>query len=312
MAGNENTSFRPAVKHVISKELTLYFEKVQSALLDDGPDAEVQRLREAALESVGSDPGIHQLVPYFVNFISHEVTQNLDDVFVLRQMMELSDALLRNGNLFLNPYASPLCAPVLTCLMGRKLGSDTAPDAVKQQYQLRDLAASLIGKISDKFHTSNRMLRPKIVRSCLRSMLDLNGPPAVWYGAIKGLTAAGGPTSNEPVRQIILPNLKDFENGMLAPLREKGEQGRIDYEAIVGAIIRGIRALAEKDNIGWASAHSGGGAAADMMNGDTRISDRQVSELKAFVGEIIAERLANLRDQKLVSTVLEARQFMQQ
>ncbi|KAH7033659.1 uncharacterized protein B0I36DRAFT_373789 [Microdochium trichocladiopsis] len=312
MAGNENTSFRPAVKHVISKELTLYFEKVQSALLDDGPDAEVQRLREAALESVGSDPGIHQLVPYFVNFISHEVTQNLDDVFVLRQMMELSDALLRNDNLFLNPYASPLCAPVLTCLMGRKLGSDTGPDAVKQQYQLRDLAASLIGKISDKFHTSNRMLRPKIVRSCLRSMLDLNGPPAVWYGAIKGLTAAGGPTNNEPVRQIILPNLKDFENGMLAPLREKGEAGRIDYEAIVGAIIRGIRALAEKDNIGWASAHSGGGNMEDMVNGDTRISDRQVNELKAFVGEIVAERLANLRDQKLVSTVLEARQFMQQ
>src|SRR3954447_15458127 len=86
LAGNDNVSFRPSVKHVISKELILYFDKIQAAILDDDPDDEKPRLRAAALDSVRADPGLHQLLPYFVNFITNQVTHHLDDLFVLRQM----------------------------------------------------------------------------------------------------------------------------------------------------------------------------------------------------------------------------------
>lgn len=285
---------KPAVKHIISKELTLYFEKIQAALLDDTPDPEVQRLREAALESVSGDPGIHQLVPYFVSFISHEVTHHIDDVFVLRQMMELTGALITNSQLFLDPYASSLSVPVLTCLMGRKLGPGDGTDAIQDQYRLRELAASLIGQVAKKYSSSNKLLRPKLTRSCLKHFLDPMAPPCVWYGAISGVLAAGGP---EAVRVLVLPNLKEFEASMLGPLREKGGDAT-EFEVLVGAILKAVKSLSDDDQ-----------PMQNGINGDGDMSEREAREIKAFVGDIIGERIARLGDRRLNQAVLDARSF---
>lgn len=296
LAGVQSASFRPAVKHHISQELILYFEKVQAALLDDDPDPEVQRLREAALASVASEPGIHQLIPYFVHFISNEVTHHMDDVFVLRQMMETTSALISNPEIHLDPYASPLCVPVLTCLMGRKLGAESSVDALKEQYQLREFAASLIGQIGRKFAKSNKMLRPKVTRSCLKHLLDINMPPAVWYGAILGLAAAGGP---ESVKVLLVPNLKEFDSNMLQKLKDgANENSRIELEAILGAIIKVTKTAVPGSDI----------VMANGVNGSA-VSEREAHELKDFVGETIAERIVRLGDHKLSQVVLDARSF---
>ena len=100
MSGNENVTVKPLVKHVQSKELQLYFEKICIALLDDSNN----EYRIAALASIRSDPGLHQLVPYFVQFIAEKVTHNLKNLFVLTQMMLLSTAMLENSNLYVDPY----------------------------------------------------------------------------------------------------------------------------------------------------------------------------------------------------------------
>ncbi|KAI0017154.1 DUF1546-domain-containing protein [Xylariomycetidae sp. FL0641] len=294
VAGQDNANFRPAVKHVISKELTLYFEKVQAAVLDDSSDPEVQRLRDAALESVSSDPGIHQLVPYFVNFISNQVTHHLDDLFELRQMMELTNALISNEHIYLAPYASPLSAPVLTCLMGRKLGAENTREAVKEQYQLREYAANLIGQIARKYSGSNKLLRPKITRSCLRTFLNPTFPPQVWYGAVYGVLAAGGP---EAIKVLVLPNLKEFESMMLQPLREKGDDAsRFDLETLIGGIMKAVRSLSEDDMM--------------MLNGvNGNVSDHESAAVKAFVGDMVGERLVRLGDHKLNQAVLDAANF---
>ena len=102
MNSSDNTTTKPQVKHVLSKELQLYFAKVCESILD-----EVQRdYQTAALASLRDDPGLHQLVPYFVNFIADKVTHNIRDLFVLEQMMHMIDALTRNEKLYLPPYVS--------------------------------------------------------------------------------------------------------------------------------------------------------------------------------------------------------------
>lgn len=297
LAGNQPANFKPAVKHIISTELTLYFEKVQGALLDENPDPEVQRLREAALASVASDPGIHQLVPYFINFIANEVTHHLDDIFVLRRMMELTNALISNPELFLEPYSGPLSTPVLTCLMGRKLGADTGIDSLKEQYQLREFAATLIGQICRGFSKSNKMLRPKITRSCLKLFLDVNYPPGVWYGSILGIAAAGGP---EAVRILILPSLEDFNKNMLHKLNDGTESNRIELEALVGTIIKAVRTLVPEQDLSLTNG----------VNGSVVENESQdLEDLKKFVGDIIGERIARLGDHRLIRIVLEAQMY---
>ena len=100
MSGNDSVTVKPLVKHMLSKELQMYFEKVCSALLDETNN----EYRIAALASIRSDPGLHQLVPYFVQFIAEKVTHNLKDLFVLTQMMQLTTAILDNENLYVDPY----------------------------------------------------------------------------------------------------------------------------------------------------------------------------------------------------------------
>ncbi|KAI5305318.1 Non-classical phosphatidylinositol transfer protein (PITP), partial [Ascosphaera pollenicola] len=81
MSGRDNVNVKPLVKHILSKELQLYFEKVCAAILDETNDD----FRLSALSSLREDPGLHQLVPYFVQFISEKVTHGLKDLFILTQ-----------------------------------------------------------------------------------------------------------------------------------------------------------------------------------------------------------------------------------
>ncbi len=109
VSGNDNVTVKPLVKHVLSKELQLYFGKVCSALLDDGND----EYRIAALASIRSDPGLHQLVPYFVQYISEKVTHNLKNLFVLTQIIHLTTAMLENESLYVDPYVRKPTLPLL-------------------------------------------------------------------------------------------------------------------------------------------------------------------------------------------------------
>jgi transcription initiation factor TFIID subunit 6 len=102
MSGNQNTTVKPLVKHILSKELQLYFEKVCSAFLDQTSE----EYRTSAYSSLREDPGLHQLVPYFVQFISEKVTHSLNNIFVLTQVMRLAEAMIQNQSLYIDPYVS--------------------------------------------------------------------------------------------------------------------------------------------------------------------------------------------------------------
>lgn len=283
----------------------LYFDKIQSSVLDDNPDDEVRQLREAALQSVRADPGLHQLVPYFVNFIANQVTHRLDDLFVLRQMMELTDALIDNDNLFLDPYASPLSAPVLTCLMSRKLGSEDAGAvdaavAIKEQYDLREFSANILGKIAHNYSKSNTRLRPKLTRTCLKYFLDPSKPCAVLFGAVSGLAAAGGPMS---VKVLLMPNLKSFDTMILAQLRERGVPPA-ELEYLMGAIVRAVQTVDKADfEMLNAGGINGGGESSSTSSSAT------AAELEEFLGPNIGRAVWNLGSSRLNRQVLDAKAF---
>lgn len=293
------------------------------------------RLRQAALGSVRDDPGLHQLVPYFINFVMDRVTHALDDTFVLRRMMELVGALIENKTLFLDPYASPLSAPVLTCLMARKLGADTnssnnnnngtaavgggsagndnggsdgsggegAAAALREQYQLRELAASLVGRIARKYAASNSLLRPKLTRTCLKYLLDPTKPPAVLYGAVQGLLEAGGP---EAIRVLVLRNLRPFDENILQPLKDKAANSSsseaaasLEYSMLLQAVVRAVSSLVKAED-GSGDSRMGG---ADGPG----VSEADAAALVEYVGPIVGRQIAALGNQALAAAVLDAR-----
>jgi len=212
MSGNQNVAVKPLVKHILSKELQQYFERVCNAFLDESSE----EYRISAFSSLREDPGLHQLVPYFVQFIAEKVTHSLKDIFVLTQVMHMAEALIQNKSLYVDPYVASLVPSVLTCLVGRQPGGNAD---LSEQFALRDLAASLLGMIAEKYSHASHTLKPRLARSCLKDFLDPAKPFGTHYGAIIGLHAIGGP---DVVRELIVPNYNTYEKLLQEAIAEDG------------------------------------------------------------------------------------------
>lgn len=135
-----NTAVKPLVKHVLSRELQLYYERLTSSILSPPTDAKAEEntalpmddaplnayaevssgnlVRDAALASLRGDAGIHQLVPYLIQWVGSNVTHTLrapsegeqndaertKTVQLLHTMLSTLHALLTNPSIFIEPY----------------------------------------------------------------------------------------------------------------------------------------------------------------------------------------------------------------
>lgn len=179
--------------------------------------------------------------------------------------------------------------PVLTCLVGRHLGSSPTPIA---HYPLRDHAASLLGAIAEKYAKSSHTLRPRLARTCLKHFLDPAKPLGTTYGGIKGLVAVGG---SEVVRVLVVPNLKDFE---MVLGNERGADDdparKLEKEKVISALVQGIEML-EVNSIAAVNGLTNG------ENDDGFIAQR----LREKIGPLLGDRVLALGKRNLVKAVLE-------
>lgn len=290
LSGIENPTFKPLVKHVVSKELILFFDKIRSALLDRDPDPEVVLFRESALESMRSDPGLQQLVPYYVQFVADKVTHNLHDLFVLRQMIDLTAAVVSNKNLYIDAYVSPLIPPILTCLLGRHLGgNDTSLEREKEKYELRDLAASLLHQVVIKYAKSASELQTRLTRTCLKAFLEPARTLAEHYGAVSGIAAVGGAPA---VASLVVPNLKAFEY-VINKAQNEREPNEIGIKMLIAALVKAVLMLAPQEE--------------DESSLDVNglESDEEGKQVEEFLGKTIGSRIAASGNQGLVRRILE-------
>ncbi|CAG8960232.1 hypothetical protein HYFRA_00012751 [Hymenoscyphus fraxineus] len=297
LAGIDNVAFKPLVKHVVSKELILFFDKIRQAILDEDPDPDVATLRAAALESVRSDPGLHQLVPYFVEFVAEKITHCSNNLFILRRMMELISAIIDNKTLFIAPYVISLCPTILTCLTARHLGPEGQNlETLKDQFQLRDLAASLIGKISHKYAETSVQLRPRLTRTCLKYFLDPKHTLGGHYGAISALRTIGGP---EVIRAILLPNIKPFSEHVIAKAIQERGAGDESVNMVLAALVKAVACLGEGSKESFLTN-------GNAMNGV--ISTGDTLAIEEFLGKEVGSRVVLMGDAGLNKAVLEARE----
>lgn len=127
-------------------------------------------------------------------------------------------------------------------------------------------------------------------------MLDPTKPFAVNYGGIIGLQATGG---EAVVRVLILPNLKEFVEGILgdALLLEDSEVRKQEAELIVGALVKALIHLDEGGGMLSISQNMNGGSG----GGEEEVKDR----LSEKIGGVMAERVLALGKPDLAVTILE-------
>ncbi|AMD21295.1 HER016Cp [Eremothecium sinecaudum] len=206
------TEIKPLVKHVLSKELQIFFNKVVGALTSKEQTMNAQHMKAAALTSLKSDTGLHQLVPYFIQFIAEQITHNLSDLDLLTTMLEMIYSLLSNQSIFLDPYIHSLMPSILTLLLAKKLGgtppsnsSDARKDFLEKTNALRDFSSTLLEHVLKKFPQVYKSLKPRVTRTLLKTFLDSNCSFGTYYGCILGVRVLG----NETIR-FFLGNLQNW------------------------------------------------------------------------------------------------------
>ncbi|KAL3508432.1 hypothetical protein ACH5RR_027833 [Cinchona calisaya] len=219
------------VKHVLSRELQLYFEKVTELTVSRSSSP----LFKEALLSLATDSGLHPLVPYFTCFIADEVSRNLNNFHQLFALMRLVWSLLQNPHIHIEPYLHQLMPSVMTCLVAKRLGNKF-PD---NHWELRNFTANLVALICKRYGHVYHNLQPRVTKTLVHAFLDPTKALPQHFGAIQGLAALGPSV----VRLLVLPNLEPYLR-LLEPemFLEKQKNGMKRLEAwhVYGALIRAV------------------------------------------------------------------------
>ena len=179
-----------------------------------------------------------------------------------------------------------LVPPILTCLIGRNLGTSSDPLA---SYPLRRTAASLLKLITKRYGKSSQMLKPRLARTCLKYFLDPTKPLGSQYGGIIGLQAVGG---TEVVRGLVVPNLKEYET-IIKDAHEGIEEGkRKEAEMVFGVLMEALVSL-EGESVGTLNGFTNGHAA------ESRIA------LEEKIGPLFAEKIVELGRPKIIKAIME-------
>ena len=114
----ETVRVKQLATHELSVEQQLYYKEITEACVgsDDSRRAE-------ALQSLSSDPGLHQMLPRLCTFISEGVKVNVvqNNLAFLIYLIRMVKALLDNQSLYLEKYLHELIPSVATCIVSRQL-----------------------------------------------------------------------------------------------------------------------------------------------------------------------------------------------
>lgn len=277
---------KPLVKHVLSKELKLYFDKVVEVLVSTDPEKE--NLKNAALTSLKNDPGLHQLVPYFIQFVAEQITNQLRNIEILSTMLEVISALADNKTIFLDPYVHALMPCILTLLLAKRIGpvikdtdSKESQDLLRSQLAVREFAAILLKHIITVYGSSYSTLRPRVTRTLLRALLDSTKPIGTHFGALIGLKNMG----SEVIKLVLVGNLKVWCKLVV----EDGIKNEFERDILLGATLDTLRILKIQVEDGDVD-----------VEGNSEISDKMKEKLLARIGETLSELILEQDDARAI------------
>lgn len=220
------------IKHVLSKEQSLYYEYVTSALR--GTDS---TLKKAVYKSLSQDDGLYQLLPYFTQFIAEEVSRNLHNLPLLTALMRMANCILHSPYLHVDPYLHQLMPPILTCIVGKQLCLEPFED----HWSLREYASDLLLLVCQRYAHTYPTLQPRVSKTLVVAWMDPNRSLNTHYGCIVSLRKLGPLV----VKKLIVPYVKKYFELLSSALQAKNDATRMEasfvYHALLAAVGEYIR-----------------------------------------------------------------------
>ncbi|KAK7203348.1 hypothetical protein BZA70DRAFT_77915 [Myxozyma melibiosi] len=272
---------KPLVKHALSRELQLYYDRVVAALTEE---SSTSAMKNAVLNSLGNDPGLHQLIPYLIQFVAEKIRLNLKNASMLYLMLQVLHKLLTNQTIFIEPYIHSIMPPILTLLVGKRIG--TSQSSTEEHYKVRDFAASLLNQVCTKYGDTYHTLKPRVTRTLLKAFMDTSKSAGTQYGALSGLTAMGP----EVVRVLILGNLRDWA----AVIGSTSAVTDEDKRRLGNAVIEALRSLVDPE-----------------FTTIDDLTDQDRARFAEFVGPEVDKLVSEASDsESIIKAVLDSQKFV--
>lgn len=194
--------------HELSVEQQLYYKEITEACV--GAD---EGRRSEALQSLSSDPGLHQMLPRFSTFISEGVKTNVvqNNLALLIYLMRMVKSLMDNQTLYLEKYLHEFVPAVCTCIVSKQLCMRPEAD---NHWALRDFAARLMAQICKNFSTNINNIQSRITKTFSNAIQSEKAALATQYGAVAGL----GELGTEVVKTFLIPRVKYVSDRMKATM----------------------------------------------------------------------------------------------
>lgn len=193
----ETVHVKQLATHELSVEQQLYYKEITEACVgsDEGRRAE-------ALQSLASDPGLHEMLPRMCTFVAEGVKVNVvqNNLALLIYLMRMVKALLDNQSLYLEKYLHEIIPSVATCIVSRQLCMRPELD---NHWALRDFASRLMAQICKNFNTSTNNIQTRVTRMFSCAVNNDKSHLSSLYGAIEGLSELG----TEVIKVFILPKV---------------------------------------------------------------------------------------------------------
>nr|CAD7593101.1 unnamed protein product [Timema genevievae] len=204
----ETVHVKQLATHELSVEQQLYYKEITEACV--GSD---EARRAEALQSLASDPGLHEMLPRMCTFIAEGVKVNVvqNNLALLIYLMRMVKALLDNQSLYLEKYLHELIPSVATCIVSKQLCMRPELD---NHWALRDFASRLMAQICKNFNTSTNNVQTRVTRMFSSALQGDKTLLSSLYGAIEGLSELG----TEVIKVFILPRVKNISERIEAAI----------------------------------------------------------------------------------------------
>lgn len=284
---------KPLVKHVLSKELQLYFNKCIEILTKDSDDPD-DPTKLAVLTSIQIDPGLHQLVPYFIQFIAETITHNLKNLNLLKIITKLIDSLLRNSTLFLDPYIHALMPCILTLLLAKTIGNEESKaneQEEEESFIIRKISLNLLQSILKKYTNSYQSLKPRLTRTILRAMLSPSTKKSLGtqFGVLLTLNEMG----NEVIRVIFLGNVKVWFDDVVNQLSDQDLKHK---DKMIKEVLNLLRSLANEAKLVKSNGKRLRDDETEERKTEEEFTDEMKDKLKLKLGDTLGEIVLNEKD----------------
>ncbi len=105
-SGGDGVQVTQLLPRLLSEELRLYFSRITGAVERGGATPIKRQQQDTALASLTQDPGLQELIPFMINYVTKNLYKHLGNPEHCRTLIRMAQALLVNPHIHLELYVS--------------------------------------------------------------------------------------------------------------------------------------------------------------------------------------------------------------